>query len=143
MKLRKRFAAMCAATVMALGTLGIEASASGSITITNSGNNIVCSISNLNNSGNTSTTMFKGRYSGSHTFTMTVGASNSTYIKLIDPDGYTMVSFTIPAYAPGMPSTVSSSYYLNSSTKYRVKANTPPNGSYSGSITIEGAKTTT
>ena len=143
MKLRKRLYAMCAAAVMALGTLSIEASASGSINITNYGNDVKCSISNLNQAGNTSTTKFKANYSGTHTFTMTVGSSVSTHVELVDSYGDVYVQLNIPSYAPGMPSTVTSYYSLSSSIKYRVKAYTNASGSYSGSVIIDDSHVTT
>lgn len=142
MKVRKMVATICAA-VMAMGTLAIEASASGSINITNYGNDVKCSISNLNQAGNTSTTKFKANYSGTHTFTMTVGSSVSTHVELVDSNGDVYVQFNIPSYAPGMPSTVTSNYSISKYIKYRVKANTNSTGTYSGSVIIDDSYVTT
>lgn len=143
MKLRSRFASMCIATVMAIGAFGIEASASGTISVSNYNGNVVCSISGLNSGGNTSTTMFKVNSTGTHTVSYTVGSNNETYVRFVDSNGNEKIKFTIPKSAPGMPSTLSSSYSFDNSIKYRVKAYTPANGSYNGTITIAGASTTT
>ena len=138
MKLRKRFAAMCAATVMAVGTLGIEASASASFTFYEYSNYIVCSISGADSSITDSTVTFKAYSSGSHTVTYTVGTSSKAYVRLV-PDSGSIIKIDIPKAAPGMPSTLSGSYSLSSTTRYKVRAYTPTSGSYNGSVTINGA----
>ena len=138
MKLRKRFAAMCAAAVMALGTLGIEANAAGYVYIcSTSGGKVVYQFSNIDSTGYTSKDRFKVNYSGAHTVSYTPTAGSSTTITFIRGASTPDFSIIIPAQAPGMPSTLSNPYTFNTSYVYKIFAIS--GGSTTGNVTINNA----
>ena len=138
MKLRKRLLSIVSAMIMAVGAFGIDANAAGYVHIcSTSGGNVKYEFDNIDSTGYTSTDKFKVNTSGSHAVTYTPTSGSSTTVKFLNSAGQTKVSITIPASAPGMPSTLTSYPTFSTSIIYRMKATS--SGSTNGYVTINNA----
>ena len=139
MKLRKKLAAMGAAMVMAIGAFGIEANAAGYIYIcSNTNNKVQYEFDNINSTGYTSTDKFNTYTYGNHTVSFTPTTGSSTTIKIVRKNNSVAQTIVIPQKVLGMPSSLSSTCFLElDTTYYRIKATS--SGSTNGYITIYDA----
>ena len=100
MKLRKRFAAMCAATVMALGVLAIEANAAGTIARSYSSPNVSYDFT-VNKAGARTNQGFYTTSSQSRNHTVYITPASAKLYESNTTSSYATI--IIPKTAPGMP----------------------------------------
>lgn len=144
MKLRKRFAAMCAAAVMALGTLGIEASAimNGAPSVTGSGipsnHSVTYQYQYITSSYKSGDHKFYVAANASYTVTFSPSSGASSNIKFLYNNNQEFLILA-PQAAPGMPSQFTNTYTLSNTKKYEVRVKSNGTSLTSGWFNISGS----